>query len=187
MFATSPTLVTPNIGAATATQVNITGQGDLRLEDTTGGEYIALQAPGTLASSYTLTMPVDDGTPGQALVTDGSGNLSWSTTASGDVYGPASATDNAIARFDLVTGKLIQNSVVTIGDAGELAGVKTLTASDAITGATLRSSNGIFTNANTITANQTIAATDNAGSYGPMSINSGVVVTVSSGAVWTII
>lgn len=49
------------------------------------------------------------------------------------------------------------------------------------------SKQGIFTNANTITANQTIPATDNAGSYGPMSINSGVVVTVSSGAVWTII
>ena len=49
------------------------------------------------------------------------------------------------------------------------------------------SKQGIFTNANTITTNQTIAATDNAGSYGPMSINSGVVVTVSSGAVWTII
>ena len=102
------------IGASTpstvvATQVNITGQGDLRLEDTTGGEYVALQAPGTIASSYTLTLPVDDGTNGQALITDGNGVLSWSTAASGDVYGPASATDNAVARFDLTTGKIIQN------------------------------------------------------------------------------
>ena len=35
---------------------------------------------------------------------------------SGDVVGPASATDNAIARFDGTTGKLIQNSAVTIDD-----------------------------------------------------------------------
>lgn len=35
---------------------------------------------------------------------------------SGDVVGPASATDNAVARFDTTTGKLIQNSGVTIGD-----------------------------------------------------------------------
>ena len=35
---------------------------------------------------------------------------------SGDVVGPASATDNAIVRFDLTTGKLIQNSAVTIAD-----------------------------------------------------------------------
>jgi hypothetical protein len=32
------------------------------------------------------------------------------------VVGPASATDNAIARFDLTTGKLIQNSAVTVAD-----------------------------------------------------------------------
>lgn len=39
----------------------------------------------------------------------------------GDVVGPAGATDNAIARFDTATGKLIQNSVVTISDAGAFA------------------------------------------------------------------
>lgn len=36
----------------------------------------------------------------------------------GDVVGPASATDNAIARFDTTTGKLIQNSTITIDDSG---------------------------------------------------------------------
>ncbi len=41
----------------------------------------------------------------------------------GDVYGPASATDHAIARFDGTTGKLIQNSGVTIDDSGNLVGV----------------------------------------------------------------
>ena len=34
----------------------------------------------------------------------------------GDVDGPASATDNAIARFNLTTGKIIQDSLVTISD-----------------------------------------------------------------------
>ena len=44
----------------------------------------------------------------------------------GDVVGPASATDNAIARFDTTTGKLIQNSVVTIDDAGNEAGINSI-------------------------------------------------------------
>jgi hypothetical protein len=45
----------------------------------------------------------------------------------GDVDGPASSTDNAVARFDGTTGKLIQNSVVTIADTtGNMAGVGTL-------------------------------------------------------------
>ena len=47
--------------------------------------------------------------------------------ASGNVDGPASSTDNAVARFDGTTGKLIQNSVVTIADStGNMAGVGTL-------------------------------------------------------------
>ena len=106
------------MATVSTTQVDILAQGDLRLQDSTGGEYVALQAPATIATSYTLTLPVDDGTAGQALITDGSGVLSWSTAASGDVYGPASATDNAVARFDLTTGKIIQNSAVTIADDG---------------------------------------------------------------------
>jgi hypothetical protein len=119
--------------AGTFTQVDIVAQGDLRLQDTTGGQFVALQAPGTIATSYTLTLPVDDGTNGQALITDGNGVLSWSTAAAGDVYGPASATDNAVARFDLTTGKIIQNSVVIIADTtGDMTGVGTLS-SGAIT------------------------------------------------------
>ncbi len=36
----------------------------------------------------------------------------------GDVDGPASSTDNAVTRFDGVTGKLLQDSKLTITDAG---------------------------------------------------------------------
>ena len=111
-----------------STQVNITGQGTLRLQDTTGGEYVGLRSPSALGASYTLTFPADDGTSGQALITDGSGVLSWSTAASGDVYGPGSSTDNAVARIDSTTGKIIQNSVVIVGDTGDVTGVGTLSA-----------------------------------------------------------
>ena len=44
----------------------------------------------------------------------------------GDVVGPSSATDNAIARYDSTTGKLIQNSVVTVSDAGQIAGATSI-------------------------------------------------------------
>lgn len=42
------------------------------------------------------------------------------SAGSGDVVGPSSSTDNAIARFDSTTGKLIQNSVVSMSDTGDL-------------------------------------------------------------------
>jgi len=47
--------------------------------------------------------------------------------------GPGSATDNAIARFDATTGKLLQDSVVTIGDTGNTTGIGTLTTSSTVT------------------------------------------------------
>jgi hypothetical protein len=59
--------------------------------------------------------------------------------SSGYVDGPASSTDNAIARFDGTDGKTIQNSVVTIADTtGNMAGVGTLSAG-AITSSALTS------------------------------------------------
>lgn len=39
---------------------------------------------------------------------------------SGDVTGPGSSTDNAIARFNGLTGKIIQNSLATLSDTGQL-------------------------------------------------------------------
>jgi hypothetical protein len=44
----------------------------------------------------------------------------------GDVTGPSSSTDNAVARFDLTTGKIIQNSTVTIDDSGVVSSSKEL-------------------------------------------------------------
>lgn len=78
----------------------------------------------------------DGGTTGQVLAkasgTDG--DAEWVTVTGsglGDVVGPASATDSAVARFDATTGKLLQNSPVTIGDTGNVAGVANLTATSA--------------------------------------------------------
>ena len=47
------------------------------------------------------------------------------------VDGPSSATDNAVVRFDGTTGKLVQNSVVTIDDTGII--LDTLDASSSFT------------------------------------------------------
>lgn len=49
-------------------------------------------------------------------------NASIATRVSGDVVGPAVATDNAIARYDGATGKLIQNSALIVDDTGNIVG-----------------------------------------------------------------
>ena len=73
------------------------------------------------------------GTAGQVLTSNGAGVPTWTTNAGGDVTGPASSTDNAIARFDGTTGKLIQNSVTTIDDTGAATGFTTFSASTSVT------------------------------------------------------
>jgi len=67
-------------------------------------------------------------------ITNGSGAITIASSGgSGDVVGPASSTDNAIARFDSTTGKIIQNSVVTIADTtGNVAGVGALSTTGVI-------------------------------------------------------
>jgi hypothetical protein len=60
------------------------------------------------------------------VLNNGDTNLSFRTKTNenftevydGKVAGPASATDNAVARYDSTTGKLVQNSTVVITDAG---------------------------------------------------------------------
>ena len=85
-------------------------------------------------------LPSQTGNNGKVLATDGT-NATWTTNGSGDVVGPASSTDNAIARFDTTTGKLIQNSVVTIGDTGAATGFTTLSASTSVTTPIVQASN----------------------------------------------
>lgn len=60
------------------------------------------------------------GVTGQVLTSGGSGAYTWTTDGGGNVVGPASATDNGLARFDTTTGKLLQDSAATLGDAGAM-------------------------------------------------------------------
>ena len=59
--------------------VTIHGQGDLRLADSDNSNWVALQAPATVATNLTLTAPAADGSADQALVTDGAGALSFAS------------------------------------------------------------------------------------------------------------
>jgi hypothetical protein len=87
----------------------------------TDGQLLIGNSTGNTLTKATLTA-------GSGItITNGSGSISIAASGGGDVAGPASSTDNAIARFDSTTGKIIQNSVVTIADTtGNVAGVGTL-------------------------------------------------------------
>lgn len=82
-------------------------------------------------NSITVGSTTLSGLTGLNSITVGTSSLSSVTTINSIdpstwVVGPASATDNALARFDGTTGKLIQNSGVSIDDSANIAGVNTL-------------------------------------------------------------
>ena len=93
-------------GIVNATQIDIVAEGDLRLQDASGGQYVALDAPATVGSSYTLTLPAADGSSGQAITTDGSGALSFTSVGTAD----GSITTAKLAD-DAVTAAKIADSV----------------------------------------------------------------------------
>ena len=128
VLSTSPTLVTPILG--TPTSVTLTNATGLPL--TTGVTGLLPVANG---GSGTATPAIVAGT--NVTVSGSWPNQTINATGSGDVVGPGSATDNALARFDLATGKLIQNSVGILSDAGALTGLTGITSSGSITFASL--------------------------------------------------
>jgi hypothetical protein len=100
----SNTQVQYNSGGNLAGSANMTfdgsnlqlgAQGDLRFADSDSSNYIALQSPATVASNVTFTLPSTDGSNGQALVTNGSGVLS---------FGAAGLTRAQVTAISLVYG-----------------------------------------------------------------------------------
>jgi hypothetical protein len=93
---------------APAEALDITGnltlrsRGYVKLQDASGGQFVALRAPATVSSNVTWSLPAADGSSGQSLVTDGSGALSWQTN-----YLSVSAG----------TGVTVSSNTISIGQA----------------------------------------------------------------------
>jgi len=121
-----------------AADATLNGQADLRFADSDSSNYVAFQAPATVATNVTWTLPsTDAAVSGYALVSNGSGTLSWAAAGGGATGG---GTDDVF-----------------------------------------------YENAQTVTTNYTLTTNKNAMSAGPITINSGVTVTVPSGQSWVIV
>ena len=117
--------------------LTLQAQTDLRFADSDSSHYIGFQAPATIGSNVLLTLPATDSpVNGYALISDGSGTLSWGAAGGG-----------------------------ASGNGDEI----------------------FWENDQTVTGSYSITNNKNAGSFGPITINSGVTVTVGAGESWTIV
>ena len=109
-----------NTAPAFATSVTLNAQAPLRLADSDSSHYVALQAPATVASNVTWTMPSTDGTNGQALVTNGTGTLSWAAAAGSPGGSNTQLQYNNSGAFGGASGLVTDGSNLTINAQGDL-------------------------------------------------------------------
>lgn len=131
----------------TVYQSSGTATGEIRLQErrTNGSNHVGLAAPQSVAADLVWTLPAMDGTNGQALVTNGSGVLSWGSGTGGSL--PVSDATSIVQGSSDAT-KLLRFEV----DGFSTATTRVLTPQDA--SYTLAGTNVV----QTFTANQSVAA-----------------------------
>jgi hypothetical protein len=109
----TPLTITQSAGSAT---------GELRMQErrTNGQNYVGIRAPQSVASSTVWTLPSADGTSGQCLQTDGSGQWGWggSSLPVVDTTGIAKGSSDAtkIVRFEVDGLTTATTRVLTVPD-----------------------------------------------------------------------
>jgi hypothetical protein len=133
VLATSPTLTTPVIGAATGTSLTVTGaltttagalttgtqgttQGSLVLTNTNSTFSTTVKSSNSSTAAWTLTLPTSAGSSGQYLQTDGSGTASWQTVATGLTIGTTATSGGAAGQIMFDTGSVLQESSGLVWD-----------------------------------------------------------------------
>jgi hypothetical protein len=90
--------------------------GEVRFKEDsdTGSNYIALKA-GNPASNVTFILPNSDGTLNQAIITDGSGNLSFGDVSTTLTYTKATATgDGSTTTLTIDSGRAVDDVLVYV-------------------------------------------------------------------------
>jgi hypothetical protein len=103
--------------------------------------------PAAATAEWTLTLPANNGSANQVLITDGDGNTSWAAAGAGDVAGPASNTDGYIPQWNGADSKTLKNGLAVASAATANAIAQ-------------RNASGEVIAANTVATGKTAMATD---------------------------
>ena len=112
---------------------------DVRFKDADGSHYVGLQAPSTVSSNLVWSLPAADGSSGQLLKTDGSGNLGWVSDTQSNLLDEDNMSSNsatqpasqqsikAYADTKAVLTGSTNNQIVTVTGANAITGESDLT------------------------------------------------------------
>ena len=112
---------------------------DVRFKDADGSHYVGLQAPSTVSSNLVWSLPAADGSSGQLLKTDGSGNLGWVSDTQSNLLDEDNMSSNsatqpasqqsikAYADTKAVLTGSTDNTICTVTGANAISGEANLT------------------------------------------------------------
>ncbi len=123
--------------------ININSSKELKWRDNDSSHFISFKAPSTISNNLALTLPTADGTSGQALITSGSGTLSFGTPT----VGAANLTGNTLA------SGVTASSLTSVGTLTSLTSSGNITTSGIISGGDLLLSAEIYLGGGTGSAN----------------------------------
>jgi hypothetical protein len=171
----------------------VTSSGNLTLGGALSGVDLTTQVTGTLPianggtgqttanTAFNALAPSQTSNSGKYLTTDGT-NSSWAAIVSGaSLSNDTTTATNLYPMFAAATS----GTPTTVYTSNAQYLFKPSTGELSVKAP--RASNGIVVNSATISSDYTIATGDNGGSFGPVAVNSGVTVTVSSGSTWTVV
>lgn len=158
------------------TGISVTnGAGSITIANSAPDQTVALTGAGTTTVTGTypnFTITSADSATGTVTSVGGTGTVNGLT-----LTGTVTSTGNLT-----LGGTLDLSAPPAIGGTTPAAVTGTV-----VTGSSVVASNGIVVNSQTISSDYTIASGNNGGSFGPVTVASGVTVTISSGSVWTIV
>ena len=160
----------------------------------------------TISVKHAFTSPKADGTD-STLVQPSNWNAEHTITlAAGKVLGRSSASAGAMQELPIAIDSTGQSMIPPIGTTAERPGTavtgmfrfnSTTTSFEGYNGTAWGSIGGgaaggggdtiFYNNGQTVTTNYTIPTSYNAGTFGPITVNSGVTVTIPSGSTWTVV
>lgn len=126
----------------------LNAQSDLRWADADSSNWVAFQAPATVTSNITWTLPATDGSAGQFLSTNAAGTLSWGS-------GSLSLTDQSLSSS-------IHYPLITTATSGTVTAANVSSTKFTFVPSTGTLSSTIFTETSSITLKENFAPLENA-------------------------
>jgi hypothetical protein len=107
-------------GLTSSGNVTLNDQSELRLADSDSSNYVGFKSPATVSTNVVWILPNADGTDNQALVTNASGELGWSTFGDATVSGTQTLTNKTLTDPAIIGTILEDVFTITDGAAFEV-------------------------------------------------------------------